>query len=91
MSFKIALLIVVVALNGCASTTVVTTKFPPTTVLLTTECPSLELVPTGTTKLSDLEKIVVGNYTKYHQCANQINGWNKWYKEEKQIYESVAK
>lgn len=89
MNFKIAIISAVVVLAGC-TTVPVATKFPSSSTLLTTPCPKLEFVPDGTIKLSEMEKVVAANYTKYHQCANQINGWITWYTDEKQNYEQTV-
>jgi hypothetical protein len=89
MNFKLAFIAAAFVLAGCSTTPVVAPKFPSTSAILTTPCPPLDKVPEGTTKLSELEKVVAANYTKYHQCANQINGWNVWYNKEQQNYEST--
>jgi hypothetical protein len=65
--------------------------FPGTSTLLTTPCPDLDLVPDNTTKLSEMQKIVATNYTKYHQCANQVKGWTEWYNKVKANYEATGK
>lgn len=90
MNFKIALIAAVVVLAGCSSAPKVAPKFPGTSELLTTPCPKLDLVPEDTTLLSEAEKVVAANYTKYHQCANQVKGWIKWYNDEKANYEKVG-
>lgn len=91
MNFKIALIASALVLSGCASTHRDAPKFPGTSTLLTTPCPKLDLIPEGTTLLSEAEKVISANYTKYHQCANQVKGWIKWYNEEKENYEKVGK
>jgi hypothetical protein len=89
MNLKLICITGIILLSGCAST-IKAQKFPDSDTLLTTPCPALDLVPADTTKLSDLEKVVGGNYTKYHQCANEVNGWILWYNEQKKNYESVG-
>ncbi len=93
MKIKLALTaLAIVALSGCSMFRPTTgPKFPDTTTLLTTPCPDLTVAPDDTIKLSVLTDVVAANYTKYHQCANQVNGWIEWYNKEKQNYESVGK
>jgi hypothetical protein len=40
-------------------------------------------------KLSDLSKIIVTNYTSYHVCSIQNDGWIEWYNTQKKIFEEV--
>lgn len=88
---KYLIIVAALVLSGCASTQPALQKFPGTSTLLTDACPELEKVPEGTTKLSELEKIVANNYTKYHQCALKVEKWNGWYYREKKNYESAGK
>lgn len=90
MKLKLICIVGVILLSGCAAT-IKAQKFPDSDPLLTTPCADLDLVPADTTKLSDLERVVGGNYTKYHQCANQVDGWILWYNEQKKNYEKVGK
>lgn len=78
------------ALSGCATMENRKQDFPDSSLLLTTPCPALDLVPVKTTELSKLEKVVAENYTKYHQCASQVNGWIEWYNKEKENYEAIG-
>lgn len=77
-------------LGGCGSFWGVQ-KFPPSSELLLKECEKLDKVPEETKLLSDAEKVVSGNYKKYHECAAKVDGWIKWYNSEKAIYEEAAK
>jgi hypothetical protein len=47
------------------------------------ECSVLEMVPEGTTKLSEAEQVIARNYTTYYQCRNVTKGWIEWYNEQK--------
>jgi hypothetical protein len=33
--------------------------------------------------------VVTNNYTIYHECKIKVETWQQWYKEQKQIFESV--
>ena len=46
---------------------------------------------TGTSKVTTAEFLgtVNENYGTYYEIVNKLKGWQSWYKEQKQIYESV--
>ena len=84
------LLILSLALLLSACTTVpVTSKFPQAPGSLVQEpCPNLQKLQEEA-KLSDVAKIVTVNYTEYYMCAVKLEAWQRWYREQKTIYESV--
>lgn len=84
------LLILSLALLLSACTTVpVTAKFPQAPGALVQEpCPNLQKLQEEA-KLSDVAKIVTVNYTEYYLCAVKLEAWQRWYREQKTIYESV--
>lgn len=84
------LLILSLALLLSACTTVpVTAKFPQAPGALVQEpCPNLQKLQ-DEAKLSDVAKIVTVNYTEYYMCAVKLEAWQRWYREQKTIYESV--
>ena len=84
------LLILSLALLLSACTTVpVTAKFPQAPGALVQEpCPNLQKLQEEA-KLSDVAKIVTVNYTEYYMCAVKLDAWQRWYREQKTIYESV--
>ena len=64
-------------------------KFPDIPPELKQACPDLVMVDTNTTKLSDVIQTVTSNYKQYHECRVTVDGWVKWYNEQKDIFESV--
>jgi hypothetical protein len=44
---------------------------------------------TSSLKISDILSTVTDNYSTYYQVREQVIGWQKWYKEQKKIFESV--
>jgi starvation-inducible outer membrane lipoprotein len=84
------LLIIALALVLSACTTVpVTAKFPQAPGTLVQEpCPDLQKLEEQA-KLSDVAKIVTVNYSEYYMCAVKLEAWQRWYREQKTIYESV--
>lgn len=84
------LLILSLALLLSACTTVpVTARFPQAPGALVQEpCPNLQKLQ-DEAKLSDVAKIVTVNYTEYYMCAVKLEAWQRWYREQKTIYESV--
>jgi starvation-inducible outer membrane lipoprotein len=84
-------LIVLVAffLTGCATVSVpVKAKFPIMPDTLLVKCPQLEQTKEDA-KLSDISKVIAGNYTTYYECAVKHEAIVEWYKIQKTIYESV--
>lgn len=90
MKLFVALLIVIL-FSGCSTVVPVKPKFPDAVPELTQKCRDLELVVGNGNPVSitDMLKTIVNNYSLYYQCSNRVDGWNKWYEEQRKIYESV--
>jgi uncharacterized protein YceK len=86
---NIILLCALLTLSGCATVVPVTQKFPEIPATLKDHCSSLDLIEGETTTLSNLTKVVTINYTKYHECAAKVDAWVKWYRSQKDIFNSV--
>ena len=85
---KLLVLSLVLLLSAC-TTVPVTAKFPQAPGALVQEpCPNLQKLQ-DEAKLSDVAKIVTVNYTEYYMCAVKLEAWQRWYREQKTIYESV--
>lgn len=91
------LLVIVISLlvAGCGS---MFTKFLPTkprwpeaTKELTQPCPDLKTIEGDKVAITELLKTVVNNYALYYECSLKNEGWNKWYLEQKRIYEGNKK
>lgn len=87
---KLALLSVFL-LTGCATPVPVTMKFPAVPAELKMACPDLDKVPEDTAQLSEMMKVVVNNYSKYHECRLKADAWIEWYDKQKQISDEVTK
>lgn len=86
---KRLILAAAVALAGCSATVPVTAKFPQAPGTLVQEsCPNLQKLE-DSAKLSDVAKTVTVNYSEYYLCAVKLEAWQRWYREQKTIYESV--
>ena len=86
---KILAIALVLLLSACSTTVPVTAKFPEAPgVLLQEPCPNLQKLSEDS-KLSDVAKIVIVNYTEYYTCAVKLDAWQRWYREQKVIYESL--
>ena len=77
------LLILLIALLPACSTIQTAPAFPEQSELLLKECPVLDQIPDGTTKLSEAEKVIAKNYTTYYSCRNVTHGWIEWYRAQK--------
>ena len=85
---KLLVLSLVLLLSAC-TTVPVTAKFPQAPGALVQEpCPNLQKLQ-DEAKLSDVAKIVTVNYSEYYMCAVKLEAWQRWYREQKTIYESV--
>jgi alpha-L-arabinofuranosidase len=76
-------------LTGCATSVPVNMSWPQVPEDLTQSCPALQQIDSNTTKLSDVISVVSKNYEQYQNCQTTVDGWNAWYKTQKQIFESV--
>ena len=85
---KLALVLSTVLLSACVATPVAR-KFPTVPVELTQACPPLTTIDENTTKLSEVVKSVTTNYGYYQDCSDKNSAWNKWYQDQKQIFDSV--
>lgn len=78
-------LLTILFLSGCD--TLGKPKFPEPETSLMVKCSELTKLPEDPVTISQLMSNVVSNYTLYHQCANKVDGWQKWYNEQKKNYE----
>lgn len=84
---KYTLLILPFLLAGCLATPV-KRNFPEVPPELKIACPDLQKVKDDA-KLSDVISTVSTNYTQYHECRAKVDAWNDWYRNQKDIFESV--
>lgn len=84
---KYSLLILPFLLAGCLATPV-KRNFPEVPAEIKIACPDLQKVKDDA-KLSDVISTVSSNYTQYHECRAKVDAWNEWYKNQKDIFESV--
>ena len=84
---RYSLLILPFLLAGCLATPV-KRNFPEVPPELKVACPDLQKVKDGA-QLSDVISTVSSNYTQYHECRAKVDAWNEWYKNQKEIFDSV--
>lgn len=89
MMKKPLLLAAILVLTGCFETTPIKRNFPEIPHELTQTCPDLKLIDQSTTKLSTVIGVVSENYGQYHECKTKVEAWIEWYKEQKEIFDSV--
>jgi hypothetical protein len=86
---KLLAIALVLLLSACSTTVPVTAKFPQAPGTLVQEpCPDLKKLQ-DEAKLSDVAKIVTVNYSEYYMCAVKLEAWQRWYREQKTIYEGL--
>ena len=85
---KLLLIPLILLLSAC-TTVPVTAKFPQAPGALVQEpCTNLQKLEEQA-KLSDVAKTITVNYSEYYMCAVKLEAWQRWYSEQKTIYESV--
>ena len=85
---KLLILSLALLLSACTTVPVVA-KFPQAPGALVQEpCPNLQKLEEQA-KLSDVAKTITVNYSEYYMCAVKLEAWQRWYSEQKTIYESV--
>jgi hypothetical protein len=90
---KTIILLLTVFLIGCTKTVPVRMDFPQAPEILLKKCENLKQVesnPIGT-PITDLFKVIIENYTLYHECSNRVDGWQDWYKSMQNIYGGIRK
>jgi hypothetical protein len=76
-------------LIGCSTPVTVKPTFPEAPKALTEKCESLKKIEGDKVAITEMLKVVIHNYTLYHECSTKVEGWNDWYEGQKKIYESV--
>lgn len=88
----VSVILIALLLNGCSLMPKLTSAkppFPEPVKELTEACPELKQIEGDKVAITDLLKSVVNNYTLYYQCSLKNDGWNEWYKQQKEIYDKV--
>lgn len=84
---KTLIALYVASIFGC-TTVPVTQTFPKANDALMKPAPDLKEIPSGAAA-SEIFGVVIENYGMYHEVAKELESWQKWYKEQKKIFESV--
>jgi hypothetical protein len=85
---KFLVLIPILLLAACSTTTPVKRNFPDVPREQMESCPNLKQTE-QTDKLSDVLKVVVDNYGQYHECQIKADAWIEWYSKQKDIFNNV--
>ena len=87
---KKIIIISTIFLSGCASKAVpIVPDFPQAPKSLMEKCAPLKKINDGETLMSNVIKTIVENYSLYHQCAIKVDEWQKWYEEQKKIFDDI--
>lgn len=78
-------------ISACSTTVPVKHKFPDIPPALKEKCTALKKIEGDSVSIVDLHKTVVENYTSYYECAIKVDEWNEWYRQQREIFESVYK
>jgi len=85
---KLLIAVLALSLSACVSVPV-ERKFPKAPEELIVACPDLQTIPVGTTQLSVVVETVTTNYGQYQLCQSKTDTWIDWYKQQKEIFDSV--
>ena len=87
----IVVLILVVVLTGCASTTVpVTMNFPEAPEPILMEPEKLDPLPEDAEEISDLLENSTVNYGKYRELQIKYQQWQRWYETNRRIHKETT-
>jgi hypothetical protein len=74
---------------GCSTTVPLSQKFPEAPQVLMEPAPVLKPLSEDQKTLADLLQNANENYGLYYELQDRYNAWQLWYKQQKQIFESV--
>ena len=86
---KALILSLAIVLVGCSTTVHVARKFPEAPQVLKEKCESLKLIEGDKVAITEMLKVIVHNYSLYHECATKVEGWQDWYEAQKKIFNEV--
>lgn len=86
---KALILSLAIVLVGCSTTVPVARKFPEAPQVLKEKCESLKLIEGDKVAITEMLKVIVHNYSLYHECATKVEGWQDWYEAQKKIFNEV--
>lgn len=81
------LLIITFILSGCSTVVPVKYTFPSIPQSLLEPCQSLKPLE-NKVSLSEYSKVIVYNYSLYHECALKNKSWQEWYDIQKDLFKS---
>ena len=83
------LVVVLLTMLGCSTTVPLSQKFPEAPQQLMDPAPELIPLPENEKTLTDLIENANTNYGQYYDLKAKYQTWQEWYKQQKQIFESV--
>lgn len=86
---KYIALVLVAVLVGCSTPVPIKPKWPEAPQVLKERCENLKKIEGDRVAITEMLKVIINNYTLYHECSTKVEGWNEWYDAQKKIYESV--
>jgi hypothetical protein len=86
---KYIAVILTAALVGCSTPVPLKPKFPEVPQILKERCENLKKIEGDQVAITEMLKVVIHNYTLYHECSTKVDGWQEWYESQKKIYESI--
>ena len=88
--FVLSLFIILAFLaTGCSTAVPIKPAFPEVPQILKEKCENLKKIEGDKVAITEMLKVVIHNYTLYHECSTKVDGWQEWYDSQKKIYETV--
>jgi 3-deoxy-D-manno-octulosonate 8-phosphate phosphatase KdsC-like HAD superfamily phosphatase len=85
---KILILSLTLLLISCATSVPVAPKFPDAPQVLKEKCENLRKIDGDKVAITEMLKVVIQNYTLYYECSTKVEGWQEWYRIQKENYNS---
>jgi len=87
---KLLIITMSLFLTACWTSTVpIKPKFPEAPSILLEPVPLLKSLNGKQTQLSDILSNANANYGTYYESREKLLAWQKWYKEQTEIYSSI--
>lgn len=86
---KYLALTITALLVGCSTAVPIKPLFPDVPVALKEKCENLRKIEGDKVAITEMLKVVIHNYTLYHECSTKVEGWQEWYETQKKLNESI--
>ena len=86
---RLAVILSLTILTGCATPVPVTPKWPSVPSELLIACPDLKTIDPKNDKISAFVETVADNYKEYYQCSDKVSSWILWFNEQQKLWKTI--